>query len=393
MTTTYLSKEDINKLQAKSKLFIYLSNLFTKAYFKVTESTFTFMLRGQTGVVSINIPCQAFGISSQDPEIYYSVDFPKWQTALQKFENVNTLKLSFTKNLFQISSSTSADVINLGVVYYKKNSNEAIIIDSFLASKRDEMVSSEPLCLNDSIIESLNLADSLFTSQVSSSINSVGLSAYDVMYADRSVVLKILLKKALPEELFSNLKNDDHIFIHSYFIRLFDHLYKFDPHIYFSPDYSTIFWEDSNTALFIISEDRKVALPSAEEFEAIKPQDMSNSFEVLPSTLRSGLNFFTGFYEGSVWKPLTFKMSKNQEVNLYYKHPTAEITKLLNSTICTSEGTFAVDSETLRKITSKVCDKFSKDEAAITFVFDTEAPGIYMNVPELYEVVLSKLEE
>lgn len=388
MTTTLL-REQLDELQVKNKIYTYLSNLFTKAYFKVDEENFTLLLRGQTGVLQTDIACT----SSEDKVLYYSVDFIKWQTALQKFETVSSIDLTFQKNLLKISSPECADVINLGIIYFKEDSNEAIILNSFIKTKREELVSQKYLALNDNILESLLLADSLFNTQTAASINSVGLGMYDTMYADRSVVLKILLNEALPSELFEGLVKDDHIFIHSYLIKLLSLLYKFNTDTYFTSDYSTIFWEDSNTALLLVSEERKVVLPTVEEFEGIKPVDSTKGFEVAPSLLKNGLNFFIGFYDGSVWKPLTFKAVANKEVDLYYKHPTTEITKLLNNTVSNIDGLFTVDSETLRKLVFKICDKFPKDETSIKFNFDDDAPGIYMEVPGLYEVVLSKLEE
>ncbi len=392
MTIT-LSREQLNTFQIKNKIYTYLSSLFTKAFFKVTSNTFTILLRGQTGVIQTEIPCTLSSKDSNVNPIYYSVDFSKWQTALQKFDIVSSINLTFQKNLLKISSEECSDVINLGVVYYKDDSGEALVLNSFINTKRSEMLSKKHIELNEDIIESLTLADSLFTAQASSAINSVGLGMYDIMYADRSVVLKILLNEALPSELFEDLVNEDHIFIHSYLIKLLSLVYRFDNNTYFTPDYSTFYWEDDNTSILLISEDRKVALPSTEEFEGIKPSDSTSGFEVLPSTLKNGLNFFTGFYDGSVWKPLTFKAVVNKEVDLYYRHPTTEITKILNDTISTSNGEFTIDSETLRKIVSKICDKFPKDDVLIKFNFDEEAPGIYMEVPGLYEVVLSKLED
>lgn len=384
MTTTLIN-ENLNTLRNKTKLYNYLSSYFTRAYFKVEGEEFVFMLRGQTGVLQTSLPLR----TPFKGKVYFSVDYMKWQLALQKFEYADEVNLDFTQNLLKISSPNSSDVINLGIIYFKEDSSEATIMDKFLPTKKNEILDKKKITITDEIVDALNFADSLFTAQ-STQVNSIGLGRKDIMYADRATVMKIYLQSSLPDHLFFDDEGNsigDYIFIHSLTIKLFNFLVKTSSEVYFTPDYGTLYWEDDNTQIFLVSEDRKVALPTAEEFEGIKPSS-NNEFEVNTDTLKKSLDFFAGFYEGSVWKPVTFNVIPGKEVMLYYRHPSAEITKALSGAQGNVEGAFTVDSETLKKVIGK--EYSSEDQIVINY--DEEAPGIFIKTPKC-EAVISKLDD
>ena len=384
MTTTLIN-ENLNTLRNKTKLYNYLSSYFTRAYFKVEREEFIFMLRGQTGVLQTSLPLRI----PFEGKVYFSVDYMKWQLALQKFEYADEVNLDFTQNLLKITSPNSSDVINLGIIYFKEDSSEATIMDRFLPTKKSEILDKKKITITDEIVDALNFADSLFTAQ-STQVNSIGLGRKDIMYADRATVMKIYLQSSLSDDLFFDNEGNsigDYIFIHSLTIKLFNFLVKTSSEVYFTTDYGTLYWEDDSTQIFLVSEDRKVALPTAEEFEGIKPSP-NNEFEVNTDTLKKSLDFFAGFYEGSVWKPVTFNVIPGKEVMLYYRHPSAEITKALSGAQGNVEGAFTVDSETLKKVIGK--EYSSEDQIIINY--DEEAPGIFIKTPKC-EAVVSKLDD
>lgn len=380
-----LTRRNLDILKNKIKLYNHISSLFTRAYFKVDSNNFTFMLRGQTGVfqttMTLDIP-----LDPSEDSFYFSIDYSKWQIALQKFENTEALNLETTSNLLKISSKDSNDLINLGLLTFKEDSSEAVVINNFIASKKAEASSFNKLTITPTLLNSLNFVDTLFSNQ-SSQVNSIGLNKKNIIYSDRATVLKInLTSDAFLENLIIP-NNEEYIFIHSNTIKLFNLLFKTSGVMYFTDTYDDLYWEDEDSSLYMILEERKVALPTQEEFESIKPQD-AGQFEISLGSIKNGLDFFTGFYEGSMWKPITFEIFPNKEISLHYKHPIAEITKTLNNVVGSKESIFTIDSETLRKILNRA----SENTGSVIFSYDEDAPGIYILMGNC-EAVLSKLEE
>ena len=384
-----LNNYQLTTLKAKSKLYSMLNNLLTKAYFKLSNNLFEFCLRGGNGLIKTSIP-----IEYEGNPVYFSVDYSKWTVALQKFEDSEQIHFTLGGNLLTLKESNGQDVINLGVIKYDADSSEADILDNLL-KKTGEAVKARnnEMTLSEELLDAFGLADSLFITQ--DKCNSIGLSKEDIMYASRALVLKIKLQEKLNADLFKDLaEGEDHIFIHSFVLKLLPLLAKFNSIIYFSDDYGVIYWNDNDSELVFTSESRKVALPDKEQWEAIKPQNEESYFEVDLNTLSEGLAFFNGFYTGTAWKPITFEVSANKEVVLTYKHPTTEITKTLNNTSSPYDGKFILNSEVLEKLVNRIRGHYKEGNINMLFNYDDEALGVYCSVGDKdYEVILSKLTE
>lgn len=384
-----LTSEHLAVLQNKAKLNSFFNNTLTKTFFKVSNTQFILFQRGTSGAFSITLDITNSNLKDNE-KLYYSVDYSKWNNALAKFSNFSEINITVKKNMLTLSTSGTSDVINLGIISYDIDSSEAILIDSFIDNRKNDLIDEDTtLVLTEELLENFQLADSLFSAQGKN--NSIGLSENEVIYSDRSVVLKIHLLDTLPNSLFKNLRGEDYIFIHTFFLKMFSLLSKTSDTVQFSRDYETIYWEDDNSKLLISSESREVALPTQDQWEAIKPVDENSSFTISLASLSEGLNFFTGFYEETAWKPLTFDINKNSVV-LYYRHPTTEISKALGDVdlLSTTEESFMISSEILGKIINKVGNRFSLEEQ-VFINYDDEAPGIYCRVNNTYEFILSKL--
>ena len=372
----------------KAKLFATLSSLLTKAYFKLEEGLFHFYLKGSQGIIHTKVSSSYSGTP-----IYFSIDYSKWVTALQKLESCDQMKITLTNSLFTIQASNTADVINLGISYYSSTSAEAQEMNDKINQESAELkTENRELILNDDLLEALSLADSLFVAQ--GKANSVGLFKNSVVYSDRNVVLRTQLTEELSDNLFKDAK-DVCIYLHSFVIKLLPLLNKFSSSIFFSEYYDEIYWCDADTELIFISGNRQVALPDEEDWQAIKPSNEDSFIEMNLDELKEGLSFFTGFYTGTAWKPLTFTVIPNKETILSYRHPTAEIKKAFSNINSPYAGSFILDSDTLGKIVTKVLMKYGdKDTPTMIMNYDEDAPGVYCNINNgEYEIVLSKLQE
>lgn len=376
-------------LKNKSKLYSTLSNVFTKTYFKVETDAFCFYLRGAKGLLQTTIPVDYSGDT-----YYFSIDYMKWVTSLQKFEDCEKVHFELGDNLLRLSVEGTSDVINLGISSFDETSSEASIMNTFISTKGTEIYNvGNELVLNNEILDAFSLTDNLFCAQ--GKVNSIGLSKNRIMYSDRSAVLRVSLSEDLDDNLFKSLEEgEDYIYIHSFTLKLFQQFAKFNPLVFFDTSYELIYWSDDDTEIIIASEEKEVALPDDEQWNAIKPENQDSSFTTTLGILKEGLSFFTGFYAGTAWKPITFDIEAGKEIVLNYKHPTTEIKKSLADVTGTYDGRFMLDSDTLGKIVAKVSDHYKEDNVEITFNYDDDAPGIYCSINNGdYEAVLSKLRE
>jgi hypothetical protein len=381
-----ITRDQLNQLKEKNKLYSYIYSSFTKAFFKISENRFIFMLRGNNGVLQTSLSIDFTG----EP-VYYSIEYNKWQTVLQKYSESEKIDFVISKNTLKITANEDPDLINLSLNIYSPDSNEAIIIDDFIRTKREEVIQDNKcLTLNEELLSNLNFVDSLFTTQ--GRVNSVGLGIDSIVYSDRALVVKSYLSENFPEELFSSLSDGSgsYIYLHTAIIKLLPLLYRTNTNIYFSRDYNILYWSDDDTEIYIASPDREVVLPTEEEFKNIQPPSGSPTFSIDSGVLSNCLEFFDGFYEGSAWKPITFNINANKDISLYYKHPTTEITKILPGAVCNTDGSFTIDSEMLKKIINRVKDSDAEEKVNITF--DEDAPGVYLSAGTVdYEAVFSKL--
>lgn len=379
-----IDTKNLTDLRNKGKLFSSFNSILTRTFFKVSNNEFKILFRGVLGVSSytMNISCDC------DTPLYFTVDYNKWFNAIQKFNNVNEIIITIKKTMMQISSVGTSDVINLGIVPFTENSAESSIINDYLDERKTATINdSYQLILTDELLDNFKMMDSLFSAQ--GKVNSIGFTKNYVTYADRSVVVKTNLIDPLEDSLFAT-SEEGMIFVHSTFLKLFPTLAKINNSVYYSNEYDTIYWEGENVRLILTSEPWDLALPTEEQWEMIKPQDEASSFSVDLATLSSSLKFFTGFYEETAWKPLTFEITKGKEVTLYYRHPTTEISKTLGDIVGTVDGSFIIGSEILGKILSSIENRFS-DEEQVVIMYDEDAPGIYCRVNDTYEFVLSKM--
>ena len=386
--TFNLNNSQLSILQNKAKICSFLSNNLTRSFFKVDNNSFTLFQRGSAGAFSINVPIECNTVDN----FYYSVDYNKWTNALQKFANYSEVCITINKNMLTLYAPKTVDTINLSILTFTEDSPEAILIDSFISSRKADVINEDlELVLDEGILENFNLVDSLFSSQ--GKVNSIGFSKNETIYSDRSVVLRASSVASVEDSFFDKLGSEDYVYIHSFFLKLFNLLAKTNTSVYFSNDYETIYWEDETSKLVLTSESRDVALPTNEQWEMIKPQEGAAVFNTNIASLNESLSFFTGFYEETAWKPVVFEI-ENNKVNLYYRHPTTEISKALNTDVVNAtDGSFMISSETVSKILNKISSRFSP-EALVTVMYDEDSPGVYCKIDcdaVQYEIVLSKL--
>lgn len=383
--TFKLSNSQISKFYGKSKLYSQISKYLNKAYFKLTQGKLLLQLKGQNGIFQT-----AFDVDYSGDNVYFSTEYSKWVTVLQKFSLAPEINIDIDNNSLKFAGGKGYGTVRLGISTFKATSSEAIILDKFIDTKSTEIVAANHvLNLTPTLLSTLALTNSLFLNQ--DTVNSIGLDKDKAIYSDRVIVLKAALSEKLPNELFIVESTEvPVIYIHSFFLGLFPIFARTSATVYLSKDYNTLYWKDEDSDFIFVSDSHEVALPSAEDWEEIKPST-NNYISFSLRMLRDTLGFFDGFYEGNTWKPITFEIFKDKEVTLNYKHPTTDISRDLEFKEATADGSFSVDSGTLAKLCSRLVEMFPDLDVEAKIYFDEEAPGVFIKASDDYEAVLSKL--
>ena len=223
-----LNNTNLQILQKKNKLYTLLNTKFDKAYFKVSKGELIFALCSNNGIITTRLETNYEGETQ-----YFSLDYRKWQIALQKFNNVDTINVSLEDSLLKLYVEGSFDEINLGIVPYTADSLPAKQIVDFMPNKSAEVKScNHVLVLTPEIRSYFDLANSLFT--VQTRVNSIGVSKTNVMYADKNCIVKENLTEPLSDDLFVGLDPDDnHIYLHTFTVKIMDILKDFNNTFYF----------------------------------------------------------------------------------------------------------------------------------------------------------------
>lgn len=387
MTDIYfeLKNETLELYRSYNKIFSFLNSAFGRISFKISRQGMRIFLNGGTGAFQLDLP-----VEFDDDPFYFSVDYNKYTTAIHKYDASPIITFNIKNNTIKIGDGITPDSISLSISSLDYTSNEALMINNYLDDKVSAFLSiNNKLTVTNQLIEYLTLANSLFIAQ--GVVNSVGISKDNLIYADRIAILRAFFDNSLDDELFSTLPEDEsYIYVHSFIISLIQTLYKHDSNFYFSDDYEKIYWKDEHACLVITSEPRELSIPTEEQLEEFAP---INGCSVMTNlqTLKTSLNFFTGFYEGSVWKPITFVFKAGENPYLRYQHPSAEITKTLAIETPDTQvetATFMLESESLRKVINKLDEK---SEVVITY--DNDSPGVLFNVEDKCKIIFAKLED
>lgn len=386
-----LNNEQLNILSSNAKLYSYLSQQFGEAYFKVEPGFLTFHYRGQTGVLNTKIPLAEY---DGEESKYFKTDYAKWQTALNRLDNENGISFEAMGTYLRCFIEGTDDEICLSANYFDEEDEVAIVVDTLLNEKRSEIeASGKMLTVTPDFLSNVNLAISLFNAN-SGAANAVGFNSNEVVYADRLTVFRVSADEAIEESFFENLEEEEsYVKLHQYIIGLMNLVFTDSAQIWFNDTYDTIYWKGENTELVINSGSIDMVIPSEEEIDFIKPvEETSGAMTVNIATLKKGVDFFQGFFEGSVWKPIVFQCKRNEEVTLEYKNPSANIKKILNNSEATEEGRFLIEAETLKKLIDKVSARGGVD-GVVQIYFDDEAAGVYLTALDKYRVIFAKLLE
>ncbi len=370
-----LNQNQLASLQEKNKLFNYLSASFTKTYFAIGDNKLVVFFKGAKGALKTEIAIEA-------PEAVhiFQIDYSKWTNALSKLSFSDEITCNLTEKFFRVSIAGNDDTITLGITTHAEGSSEAETVTSFIEAKKDI---KHVLNVTPELGATIALANSMFATQGSN--NAIAFTADgNIIYADRSIVFQA------PIDLGGFVESTKPVELHRFSAGFILQAMRFGTRFEFNGGNDVIYWgsDDKSTTVTLASEPCEIAIPSPADIEMIKPKN-GGSFMIDHRDLYNALDFFNGFYEASVWKPITFSLGA--ESKLHYKHPTTEVFKKLDIENA-SEGSFVVGSETLTKLLASSIDRMDNEECLVHFEYDEEAAGVHCRIGDLYNVIFAKLE-
>lgn len=377
-----LAQNQLAVLQEKSKLYSYLGSEFTKSYFSLGDGYLTIFFHGARGALKTRI---ATPDAVSEEVQYFQVDYTKWLNAISKLSFADEIVMNLTAKNLKISTEGSPDSISLGIISYEPGSSEASNISGFIEAKKP--AEDIKLELTKELSDAIQVTNAMFSAAGKN--NAVALKQDAMVYADRSIVLQVRLA-----DQSAFLRDRAIVNIHKFVAGFMLQAARFNNVFTFDDGYELVYWQDRDTQVLIASERCEIALPTDEEIEMIKPAEDAGSFTIDHRGLYNCLEFFNGFYEASVWKPITFLIEKGV-AKLYYKHPTTEISKVLDGCQLDSTGyagEFQIVSEVLEKLLQKSIDNATEgDNTSVTFTYDVAAPGVHCMIGNAYDVVFAKL--
>ena len=355
-----LDQNGLSLLHEKGKLIGHLMSYVSKTSFILDEEdeSLTIFLKGPFLQYTETIPLSSF----EGDVKHFEVDYTKFMNALSKMTFAEEIEISVTDKQLRVNTNGSTDIISLGISPILKADAQSLLDD--LNTLYSEIVTEKlTLELKGEILDSFRLAHSLFTT--SGTNNAIIYDEDSIMYADRSVVLQVTLGDTEVSGRYE---------IHKNILALVPLVEKFSKTLLFSSK-REFAWSDGDSVLVIGSEPCEIAVPSKDELENIYPSDPWK-IEVSRDVLETGLEFFSGFYEASSWKPITFVVDEKEGLQLEYSHPTTELKKNISTISCEGSASFTVSSETLEKVldagfeSEKIYIEFNEDGPGVRVYFE-----------------------
>jgi hypothetical protein len=242
--------------------------------------------------------------------------------------------------------------------------------------------------------------------------NSIALFQDKLVYADRTVVVS-MREPVWQQSLGTD--EDEHRLLHKFVLGFIDFVAQDCSNFMLSKDRDFIRWQsaiDPDFWAILAIDPCTISIPSQDDLNAITPEDTHvQSIFVKPSRLAEAIDFFSGLFEASVWKPITFTWTVDtataaEKMVLSYHHPSTEVEKELTLEPTTGAETskilnaeFTLISDSLRILLNRMLDtglleiRFNDLDSDVV-----HGAGIQLKYTDqagnvVYDAVLAKLQD
>ncbi len=376
-TTWEFSAEDISEiLTINKKTFGYLKNTLSRFFLQVNKEGLSFYFKDTAGLMRYTKKLTY--VTPPIKEHLVALDFQKVVNSLLRFQVQGALINLTDASLSIVDRNNSTTVVKLSA------SASADDLDAILQEKEKE---------KGNLIKYLHTAEMNRTFGLTSKLMSNGnpnncLAIVDgntATYADRSVIYKEKCNTDFKEPLVT---------IHSFLVGFIANTYSLPKaEYYFDFANNALYFKSDEVTAFLLSEQPDINMPSADDLEEIRPSNKTaqcNVVKISAIELSESLDFFEGFFERDVWKPIKFQFSKKEQ-KLSYTSPVTSVEKPFASNFNISfETEFTLTSTPLQAILSNILE--DGNDVEITLIEKPNMPGVSVKVDDQdFELVLAKL--
>jgi hypothetical protein len=395
--TIKLSAETVKTILDRSKIFSALQTQVSKYYCTVTadKKLKVIIKNGSRSLFETS-----FSIESSDiKELYFSVDFDKFLNALKKMPG--DVDISIDEKNFTVVSTVSGDRVTLTITIFDATSSEVDLLNTFFESKSKIFKEGYEFTYNPFCHYFFNVAQ-FFMNGIKN--NSVALYKNKLLYSDRSIIVSV----DFPGEDFIAELKDDYITVHKYIMNFMSLVFKYNGLFTFSKDKNFVSWKaDDDFKAILAIENCIITIPTEDDIKNIAP-DSDDHYEFDDEPFMNAIDFFSGFYDSSIWKPIyitfpKFNTGKDQEVKFFYKQPMVAEIETLTKAIEVTKGndedvTCILSSDALKQIVSLCNDnsffiKANNKQPGVELTYTNKKDGDDGNSVFVLKVVFAKLEE
>ncbi len=402
--TATIPQSSLEKLSKNFKMVSYLMTAFTKTYGVITGNTLTFYFKGNKSVVALALELDAPCAS----DVYFSIDISKFLSAAKKIGNTQPLKLliNLTPPSMLLTSDSTNDKITFSVSFYEADSPEILSLLSFYTENEPQFTNGEKFLATPAFLDFAHIA-STYMGTINKN-NSIAMFQDKLVYADRTVVVSMTASVWQGSQIWKD--PDEHRMLHKFILGFIDFVAADNAAFTLSTNKNLIRWTSQDPSFWAILaiDPCNITIPSQEDLENIVPEDTrTHSITLKPSRMVEAIDFFSGLFEASVWKPITFTWTNDngtQRIVLSYKHPSTEVEKEL--TVDINDGNLSVDtasftliSDSLRTLLTRMMDtgditlKFNDLEVDTLHGAGVELVYRDISGTEVYRAVLAKLAD
>lgn len=403
--TVSIPQTSIEKLSKYSRMFSYLMTSFTKTYGVIEGDNLKLYFKGNKSVVSLALPLEA-----PSPEtLYLSFDINKFLSAAKKIGSSMPLKIliNTTPPSMLMTSDATNDKITFSVTFYEANSPEITPLLTFFEDKKPAFDGGEEFEANQAFLDFAHIATT-YMGTINKN-NSIAMFQNRLVYADRTVVVG--MEASVWQGGWTWSDPEENRLLHKFILGFIDFVAADNPRFLLSKDKNLIRWVSPDPLFWAILaiDPCTITIPGQEDLDGIIPEDNHvQSIFVKPSRMAEAIDFFSGLFEASVWKPITFTWTRDatlgEKIILTYKHPSTEVEKELavdsfDGNLPVEEASFTLISDSLRTLLNRMDDsgmlRLRFNELASDVEHGAGIELIYTDAAgnEIYNAVLAKLAD
>ncbi len=306
-----------------------------------------------------------------------------------------------------MTSDATNDKITFSVTFYEPDAPEITSLLSFYKDREPQFVGGEEFEANQAFLDFAHIATT-YMGTINKN-NSIAMFQTRLMYADRTVVVG--MQASVWHQSISMNNPDEYRLLHKFILGFIDFVAAEGNTFTLSKDKNLIRWVSPDPSFWAILaiDPCTITIPGQDDLEAIIPaSDQVQTISIKPTRMAEAIDFFSGLFEASVWKPITFNWTNDpalgQKMVLSYKHPSTEVEKELavdefDGNLKAAEASFTLISDSVKTLLNRMPDtgtlllRFNDLASDVEHGAGIELRYVDAQGKEVYEAVLAKLAD